>query len=482
MSFQYKALTIALLGFALTACGGSHRSEYENKNPPASKALSGVVVDPYISGATVFCGESTSTVKTTTNSAGQFTFDAGCDKALTVTGGTDTGTGLPFTGTLQYPTSTLANVVITPISTIAVLTGTDLNALGTKLGLDLTKDPMTDKALLQATVSAQQLIVQLQNTLVTTGATPADAQKGIAAALKTALNALPANTTLDLTSIPTATIQTLVTNAATTAGKPITAEDAAKLALAVKDNVQKVSDAIAALPAGAITPDTFKANVADVVKDAAASTPKVVASNFLGLTGITFGSNAATTAAAILAANAANPLIVTAPLDQFKVALTQTGTAAANKLAVSYVVASTVNGVATTKEINFVFDQVSFTFGTDGKVTSFKLPANSKYDYEITGGTTAAKGNSTNAKEDTFTVENGAVEFSITNLLDRAAKISGNAFKVADYKPAAGNTVTFTVASNGAVGVNGVDAAQYTVTANGASFAGHGIQAVAKVQ
>lgn len=471
MSFQYKALTIALLGFALTACGGSHRSEYENQNPPASKALSGVVVDPYISGATVFCGDSTSTVKTTTNSAGQFTFDAGCDKVLTVTGGTDTGTGLPFTGTLQYPASTLANVVITPISTIAVLTGTDLNALGTKLGLDLTKDPMSDKKLLQATVSAQQLIVQLQNTLVATGATTADAQKGIAAALKTALASA---TSLDLTSIPTATIQKLLTDAATTAGKTtITAEDAAKLALAVKDNVQKVSDAIAALPAGAVTADSFKANVADVVKDAEQSKPQVV-TNALSLTNVAFG-NASFTAAQILAANAASPLAVTTALDPINVSVTQPTnitTVDGTKLAVSY-------EINNTKSINFIFDKVNTTY-VNGKIASFKLPANTDYNYEVIGGDTAVKGKYTNLKEDNFTVANGAVSFSLDNLLNRVST-TNNAFKAAGYKPAAGNTVTFTVALNGDVAVNGVTAAQYTVAANGASFAGHGIQAVVKV-
>ena len=466
MSFQYKALTIALLGLALTACGGN-----ENKNPPASKALSGVVVDPYISGATVFCGDTTSTVKTTTNSTGQFTFAAGCDKPLTVTGGTDTGTGLPFTGTLQYPASTLANVVVTPISTIAVLTGTDLNALGTKLGLDLTKDPMSDKKLLQATVSAQQLIVQLQNTLVATGATAADAQKGIAAALKTALASA---TSLDLTSIPTATIQKLLTDAATTAGKTITAEDAAKLVLSVKDNIQKVSDAIAALPAGAVTADSFKANVADVVKDAEQSKPQVV-TNALSLTNVAFG-NASFTAAQILAANAASPLAVTTALDPINVFVTQPTnitTVDGTKLAVSY-------EINNTKSINFIFDKVSTTY-VNGKIASFKLPANTDYSYEVIGGATAVKGKSTNVNEDSFTVANGAVGFSLDNLLKRVST-TNNAFKVDGYKPVAKDAVTFTVALNGDVAVNGVTAAQYTIAANGASFAGKGIQAVTKVQ
>jgi hypothetical protein len=470
MSFQYKALTIALLGFALTACGGSHRSEYENKNPPASKALSGVVVDPYISGATVFCGESTSTVKTTTNSAGQFTFDAGCDKALTVTGGTDTGTGLPFTGTLQYPASTLANVVITPISTIAVLTGTDLNALGTKLGLDLTKDPMTDKALLQATVSTQQLLTQLQNTLGATGATSVDVQKGIVAALKTVL---ASTTPLDLTKPASLPIQKALQDAATAAGKTIPPEDAAKLALAIQDNVQKVSDAVGTLT-GPITPDTFKANVADVVKDAEQSKPQVV-TNALSLTNVAFG-NASFSADKVLAANAANPLAVTAPLDQINVSVTQPTTVTTvngTKLAVSYEINST-------KSINFIFDNVSTTY-VDGKITSFKLPKDATYNYEVIGGATAVKGKSTNVNEDSFTVANGAVGFSLDNLLKRVST-TNNAFKVDGYKPVAKDAVTFTVALSGDVAVNGVNAAQYTIAANSTSFAGKGIQAVTKVQ
>lgn len=465
MSFQYKALTIALLGLALTACGGN-----ENKNPPASKALSGVVVDPYISGATVFCGDTTSTVKTTTNSTGQFTFAAGCDKALTVTGGTDTGTGAEFKGTLQYPASTLANVVITPISTIAVLTGTDLNALGTKLGLDLTKDPMTDKALLQATVSTQQLLTQLQNTLGATGATSVDVQKGIVAALKTVL---ASTTPLDLTKPASLPIQKALQDAATAAGKTIPPEDAAKLALAIQDNVQKVSDAVGTLT-GPITPDTFKANVADVVKDAEQSKPQVV-TNALSLTNVAFG-NASFSADKVLAANAANPLAVTAPLDQINVSVTQPTTVTTvngTKLAVSYEINST-------KSINFIFDNVSTTY-VDGKITSFKLPKDATYNYEVIGGATAVKGKSTNVNEDSFTVANGAVGFSLDNLLKRVST-TNNAFKVDGYKPVAKDAVTFTVALSGDVAVNGVNAAQYTIAANSTSFAGKGIQAVTKVQ
>lgn len=475
MLFKYKALSIAILGVALTACGGSGT---DGSSAPAPKALSGIVVDPYISGATVYCGDTTSTVKTQTDTNGKFTFAEGCDKVLTITGGTDTGTGLAFTGKLQYPATTLANVVISPLSTIAVMTGMSITDLGTKLGLDLTKDPMLDKNLLQAVVSAHQLISQLQATLVATGITPAAAEAGIATALKTALTS--ATTTIDLTKVSNLPIQKLLQDAATAAGKPINDADAAKLKLAIQDNVQKVNDAIAALPAGSVNLASFKENVADVIKDAEKSVPKLVNTNYVGLTGISFGSNASYTAAQILAASATNPLTAASPLDEFKIALNQVGLAATDaKLAIAYEISASSSTPA--KAIQFVFDKVNFTYDAEGRIASFKLPADTKYDYEVIGGSTAVKGNNTNIREDSFTVANGAVNFSINNLLSRISNINP-AFKADDYRPAANQTIMFTVALDKTVAVNGVDGAQYTITANGQTFVGKGIQAVVKAQ
>ncbi|ODV43993.1 hypothetical protein AWV79_12690 [Cupriavidus sp. UYMMa02A] len=214
-------LTLGIMAAAaatLVACGGG-----DDSTPPSqpSAAVNGKAVDFYLSGSTVTfldCDNKTAT----TNATGDFTFPAGCTKsALKVTGGTDIGTNLPFTGVLQAPSLEYkegVTPVISPLTTLVAQHGADqAAAVATKLGLagkDLpTLDPMQDPAVLQAAVVVQQLIGQVTKTLtgLATGGTLSDEAAAAAAAKAVASAVAGASGTADLAS------STLVTNVVSTA-------------------------------------------------------------------------------------------------------------------------------------------------------------------------------------------------------------------------------------------------------------------------
>ena len=161
--------SLSLMAAAVAACGGGGDGGGGNQQP---QSVTGKAIDFYLSGATVTftdCGNQTAT----TDSQGNFTFPAGCAaSALTVKGGVDIGTNLPFNGVLQAPkaTATGTTPVVTPLTTLVAQLGPDqAAALATKLGLSgknlLTLDPMQDAGVLQASVAVQQLLDQVANTL-----------------------------------------------------------------------------------------------------------------------------------------------------------------------------------------------------------------------------------------------------------------------------------------------------------------------------
>ncbi|WP_454726769.1 MULTISPECIES: hypothetical protein [Cupriavidus] len=279
--------TLGLMAAAaatLVACGGG--SDSSSPSTPSSVTVNGKAVDFYLSGATVTfvdCNNQT----TTTNATGDFTFPAGCTtSALKGSGGTDIGTGQPFTGVLQSPALPYkagVTPVISPLSTlVAQLGASQAAALATKLGLggkDLTTlDPMQDAAVLKAAVVVQQLVDQVTKTLtgLAKGGTlsAADAAAAAAKAVATAVNA--ASGTADLTS------STLVTSVVTAA----------------------VQNAKAGLPA------TLQANIDTVATNVGALAGPVVAGQVANVNAslgtIVLGASPAATLAALQAGGAVN--------------------------------------------------------------------------------------------------------------------------------------------------------------------------------
>ena len=262
---QTKTRNIFMLGImagaaaTLVACGGG-----DDSPPPSqpSATVSGKAVDFYLSGSTVTfldCENKTAV----TNGTGDFTFPAGCTKsALSVTGGTDIGTGRPFTGVLQAPALDRREGVVpvaSPLTTLAVQLGSgQVGPLAAGLGLagkDLTTlDPMQDAAALRAAVVVQQLVDHVAKTL--TGLTPGgtlSSADSAAASSKAVANAVAgAAGTADLTSVA------LVTNVVSSAVQNAQAGLPAEL----RSDIGVVAANVAALAAPVITTQVASVNTA----------------------------------------------------------------------------------------------------------------------------------------------------------------------------------------------------------------------------
>jgi hypothetical protein len=141
------ALTAAVA--SLTACGGGGSAAPETAvTPPVvvPTAAKGVMIDGYVSGATVFCDSNGNGVldsgelSTTTSSSGAYEIAGGCNATVIGYGGTNVDTGFAFGGVLKAPAG---STVITPLTTLLVGTGLSTarlaELLGQPAGTDVTK-------------------------------------------------------------------------------------------------------------------------------------------------------------------------------------------------------------------------------------------------------------------------------------------------------------------------------------------------------
>lgn len=288
-----KPFMVVAVGSAaslLVACGGGG-----GDSGGGSASVSGKAVDFYLSGATVSfldCKDSAGKVLTVVTGAnGDFTFPANCTKsALSVTGGTDIGTGLPFNGVMQAPAVDYRagiTPMITPLSTLVAQLGADqAAALAAKLGLSgkdlLNADPLTDTAVLKAAVVVQQLVEQISKTLqgVATGAGGSLSKEAAAAAAAKAVASVvsSASGTASLTSAATVTD-------------------------AIKASVKNAQSSLPASLSGNI--DTVAANVAAL---AAPLVSKQVSDVDTSLGTIKLGGDASSTVAALKNSGALNAL------------------------------------------------------------------------------------------------------------------------------------------------------------------------------
>ena len=140
IKYTFLATTITTL---LTACAGSDGSNNSSTAPFTSKPISGAAVDFYLKNATVKFDDCNG-LTTTTDAQGKFSFDTTADcnnSAITITGGTDIGTGLPFTGTLKIKKTDLQNLsnndlVASPLTSLEYYLGSgDLQVVLNNLGL-----------------------------------------------------------------------------------------------------------------------------------------------------------------------------------------------------------------------------------------------------------------------------------------------------------------------------------------------------------
>lgn len=148
--FKYSAMTIALTSL-LTACGGGGGSSSNDSGtaaPFTPKTLASKAVDFYLAGATVQLDDCKTAdgkpVLLTTGPNGEFTVTTSKDctsSSLTITGGTDIGTNLPFTGTLKIKkidlhTLSSNSLTVTPLTTLQAYAPTaDMSLVLRNLGL-----------------------------------------------------------------------------------------------------------------------------------------------------------------------------------------------------------------------------------------------------------------------------------------------------------------------------------------------------------
>ncbi|MDD2843396.1 MAG: hypothetical protein PHT57_00445, partial [Rhodoferax sp.] len=218
-TFNFSACALAA-SVLISACGGGDAGV-----PFASTATIGYAVDGYLKDASVKCDASGVVVKT--DSAGFFRFPDGCSSSVSLTGGTNVDTLLPFTGTLKAPAG---SKMVTPLTTLLVggMTQEQVNAsLGLPEGTDLTNtDPALTSAgalvnadLLKKTLALQQLIMQTTDAMAAFAGDSSDATRqaiysevasAFAAGLTGGAKLNATSTTVDL-----AVLQTLVTDAGT---------------------------------------------------------------------------------------------------------------------------------------------------------------------------------------------------------------------------------------------------------------------------
>lgn len=177
IKYTFLATTITTL---LTACAGSDGSNNSSTAPFTSKPISGAAVDFYLKNATVKFDDCNG-LTTTTDAQGKFSFDTTADcnnSAITITGGTDIGTGLPFTGTLKIKKTDLQNLsnndlVASPLTSLEYYLGSgDLQVVLNNLGLTTVTaaniksfNPITDGSAKEMAVifTLQQLATQIED-------------------------------------------------------------------------------------------------------------------------------------------------------------------------------------------------------------------------------------------------------------------------------------------------------------------------------
>ena len=265
-----STLTIALATAFLAGCGGgSSHDTLPPTNPPVTQAQ-GKAVDFYLSGATVTFEDCTGKPTAITTAEGGFAYPAVCNNvptALTISGGVDIGTNLPFTGVLKTPKVAASALNIASPLTTLIANAPDAAsgaAIAAKLGITgtsatlLTVDPMTNAALLKQTVVVQQFVDQVQKVLLQLSAsaggalTAEQAAQAASAALAASVTSSTNTGVADLTS---------ATFAQGAIGGAIRGA-AANLPDSIKNNIDIVARNTAALAAAEIAEKVSAVNTA----------------------------------------------------------------------------------------------------------------------------------------------------------------------------------------------------------------------------
>ncbi|WP_180079732.1 hypothetical protein [Acinetobacter sp. YH12058] len=275
-SLKLTALAAAT-SLLLSACGGSSSGGGSNSPAPTIK---GLAVDGPLAGATVTFVDCNN-AQVETDNEGNFTFPQGCTSSkLTVTGGIDTATDLPFTGEIKAPQRAQNEqnlIVVSPITTL-IQASIDAGAspaqatqqIAAALNLSdvdlLSADPMKNQEVYAKTVAVQQMVEQIQAVVASLDGSTTQAELNRAAF--TALQEALSDSDEDLTSTATISAAISATVEAVKADLPAelkadsTVLDNVKTNLAalsaevISSNVQSVETAILDVPAATFNAGT----------------------------------------------------------------------------------------------------------------------------------------------------------------------------------------------------------------------------------
>lgn len=274
-SLKLTALAAAT-SLLLSACGGSSSGGSTTPAP----TIKGLAVDGPLAGATVTFVDCNN-AQVETDNEGNFTFPQGCTSSeLTVTGGIDTATDLPFTGEIKAPQRAQNEqtlIVVSPITTL-IQASIDAGAtpaqatqqIAAALNLSdvdlLSADPMKNQEVYAKTVAVQQMVEQIQAVVASLGGSTTQAELNRAAF--TALQVTLSDSDEDLTSTATISAAISATVEAVKADLPaelkadstvldnVKTNLAALSAAVISSNVQSVETAILDVPAATFNAGT----------------------------------------------------------------------------------------------------------------------------------------------------------------------------------------------------------------------------------
>ena len=387
-----KKLTLALAAAAtLAACGGGDALPEAPIKPPlqVTPAAKGVMIDGYVSGATVFCDSNGNGVldagelSTTTNSSGGYEIVGGCAASVVGFGGVNVDTGFAFVGQLKSPPG---STVITPLTTLLVgtgLTSTQLSELlGMPAGTDITKIDVANGQhpdLFKKTLAVHQLLDNLVR--ISTNNDPS-------ADLKTAYSRVATDLSKALTAQSSGTqfiAPTGAVNASLLSTIVKTLPDIVKMNLVPADldvavnsmhaQSQQLSTAIITSPAMLVALTTALQDPARKPLDVTATT------SYLAMTGDSMAINGIKVGLANFASG-----IGVAGLDSIGVALSVVGKPASSSVA-SVALSLTERG-GDKRQLQLMLDEVVFAVDAQG-VVQVTVPAKTKvYAYGHTANGT----------------------------------------------------------------------------------------------
>lgn len=415
-SLKLTALAAAT-SLLLSACGGSDNDH--GASPFVPKTVQGVAVDFYVGGATISLDDCDG-LTTETNDEGKFNFTTtrACNEsAMTVTGGTDLVTGLPFTGTLKIKKTNLQNwssrnlLVASPLTTLEyyVSSAQELQTILDNLGIKnanasnlSTFNPVSSGTAqeMASIFVLQQLITQIEDSLQALPNSEGNAALSLEEATTLAVNAItqtlktPNQSLFDSTGAISPTQLSAVLEAAVNIANEKLEEKGEEirvpeqLAGQVQGNIQTLSDVVATvLTTGGSANDLVNAlednegvleQIQDIVK-----TPFI---NSFSLASYSLEQIKNSTAAAPLLINRTD-INNTA---RITFAMVNTTTNVNESAEVGFKVVANRNALEETLDV--YLDKLNIVFNEDGLIQSATIPAGATFKIasslgSITNGT-----------------------------------------------------------------------------------------------